>query len=149
MPVSEPDDLSGGLIATVELLSEMVFVASTCPGSAGVAAVSALMGDDATTSSGPPCVDVGTITFPVMPPLAAMERILDDIDSAAVTGHTVVDRSRVSVISTVLIPSGRLVRDAVMFLPGQFVIVGAQLTAVCTEVARTVKVVRVSSAAGV
>lgn len=83
-----------------------------------------------------------------MPPRAALDKMLDDIDSTAVTGHTVVNKSTVSVIRTVLMPSGRLVREAVTFLPGQFVIVRAQLITVRVEVTRTVRVVRAAAANG-
>lgn len=96
----------------------------------------------------PAVVDDGTAIFPVMPPRAALDKMLDDIDSTAVTGHTVVNKSTVSVIRTVLMPSGRLVREAVAFLPGQFVIVGAQLITVRVEVTRTVRVVRAAPADG-
>lgn len=80
--------------------------------------------------------------LPVIPPLAATDKILDKIDSAAVTGHTVVDNSIVSVTRTLLTPSGIFVGGPVVFLPsGQFVTVAAQLTVVRTNVARTVSVV--------
>lgn len=105
--------------------------------------------DEPNKPKDPPCVKEGAMTFPAMPPLAATDRMLDNIDSAAVTGHTVVERSRVSVINTVLIPSGNLVRSAVAFLTGQLVTVGAQLTAVRIEVDRTVKVVKASPVEGV
>lgn len=82
------------------------------------------------------------MVFPVRPLLAAADKILDEIDSAAVTGHTVVDKLMTSVNRTVVISSGRCEKEAVTFLPGQFMIVGAQLIAVCIEVARTVRVVR-------
>lgn len=97
----------------------------------------------------PPGINEGTIVFPPMPSLDARDKMLDDIDSTAVTGHTVVNSSMVSVIRTFFIPSGSLVREAVMFLPGQCVIVGAQLIAVRVEVAKTVSVVNASPADGV
>lgn len=100
---------------------------------------------DAFDMVGWPCsVGDGKMLFLVRPPLAAADKILDEIDPAAVTGHTVVDRLMISVIITVVMPSRRYAGEAVKFLPGQFVIVGAQLIAVCIEVARTVIVVRAS-----
>lgn len=85
--------------------------------------------------------------MPVIPPLAATDKILDEIASAAVTGHTDVDSSIVSVTKMVLTPSGR----PVLFLLalGQSVTVGAQLTTVRTDVVRMVSVVRATPASAV
>lgn len=68
--------------------------------------------------------------FPVIPPVAATDIMLDERDSAAVTGHTVVESSIVSVTSTVDAPSGRLVRIAES--AGQSSTVVAQLKTVWT-----------------
>lgn len=79
-----------------------------------------------------------------MPPVAAMDRMLDEIASAAVTGQIVVVSSIVSVTTTVDTPSGRSV--GIEEPLGQFVMVGAQLRTVWVEVVRTVSVVRLSPA---
>lgn len=90
-------------------------------------------------------VAVGTNVLLKIPLWAAIDKILDEIDSAAVTGHTVVDRSIVSMTRTVLAPSGRLMSGPVLFLSsGQLVMVAAQMTAVRVEIVRTVSVVSAS-----
>lgn len=82
----------------------------------------------------------GMSVFPVMPPVAAIDRMLEETDSAAVTGQMVVESSIVSVTKVVDTPSGKFVGTAV--LAGQFAIVAAQLTTVWTDVVTTVRVVK-------
>ena len=91
-------------------------------------------------------VEAASVT-PVMPPVAATERTLEEMASAAVTGQIVVLSSTVSVTRTVDTFSGaveaRSLREAE--LAGQLVTEAAQLRTVRTEVVSTVRVV--SSAA--
>jgi hypothetical protein len=79
--------------------------------------------------------------WPVIPPVEAAAMTLDWMDSAAVTGQTVVVSTMVSVISTVDRASlGRADRAALF--AGQLVMVAAHEVTVRTEVVRTVRVVR-------
>lgn len=112
------------------VLPPVIFAASACPGRAEV--------------STEPEEDDGMTTVPVIPPLAATDKMLDEMSSAAVTGHMVVVSAMVSVVRTVFTPFGRLVREAVKLLTGQFVTVGAQLKIVWVDVVRTVSVVSCS-----
>lgn len=81
------------------------------------------------------------------PVTAAAEMMLEEMDSAAVTGQMVVVRAMVSVRRMVDTCSGaelaRFVREA--GLAGQFVMLGAQLRTVWVDVARTIRVVSCSS----
>lgn len=86
------------------------------------------------------------IVIPVIPPVAAAERTLEEMAWAAVTGQMVVASWMVSVTKRVEICSGAveasLAREAE--LAGQLVILGAQLRTVRMEVVRTVRVVNSS-----
>jgi hypothetical protein len=83
---------------------------------------------------------------PTMPPVEATDWMLEEIDSAAVTGQMVVARTMVSVTSTVERASaGRVERWEAS--AGQSVMVAAQEVMVRTEVVRTVRVVRPPAAA--
>jgi hypothetical protein len=91
---------------------------------------------------------VAVMVVPVIPPVAATERTLDETDSAAVTGQIVVASCTTSVTSTVDTCSGAVeaMLDREDESAGQLVTVGAQLMTVRTWVDRTVRVVSFSEA---